>query len=129
MSLLEKRRERQEHYDRGGFPRFNPATEHIRDGNWTRRAIPEELLDRRVEITGPTERKMVINALNSGANVFMADFEDANSPTWSNCIEGQRNLSDANPRTIEWQSARRQALRTEPESRGSVCAPPRVAHG
>ena len=73
-------------------------------------AIPEELLDRRVEITGPTERKMVINALNSGANVFMADFEDANSPTWSNCIEGQINLSDANRRTITWQSARRQAF-------------------
>ncbi len=105
VSLLEKRRERQEHYDGGGFPRFNPETGHIRDGNWRVAAIPEELLDRRVEITGPTERKMVINALNSGANVFMADFEDANSPTWSNCIEGQLNVIDANRRTITWQSA------------------------
>ena len=104
VSLLKKRRERQEHYDRGGFPRFNPETAHIRDGNWRVAAIPEELLDRRVEITGPTERKMVINALNSGANVFMADFEDANSPTWSNCIDGQRNVRDANQRTITWQS-------------------------
>ncbi len=57
-----------------------------------------------MEITGPTERKMVINALNSGANVFMADFEDSNAPTWSNCIEGQRNLRDANLRTIEYRS-------------------------
>jgi malate synthase len=105
LSLLEKRRERQDHYDRGGFPRFNPETERIRAGNWRVAAIPDELLDRRVEITGPTERKMVINALNSGASVFMADFEDANSPTWSNCIEGQRNVRDANQRTITWQSA------------------------
>jgi malate synthase len=66
--------------------------------------VPEELLDRRVEITGPPERKMVINALNSGARVFMADFEDANSPTWNNCIDGQRNLIDANRRTITWRS-------------------------
>jgi len=96
LDMLEKRRERQGHYDRGGFPRFNPESGHIRDGNWRVAEIPEELLDRRVEITGPTERKMVINALNSGASVFMADFEDANSPTWSNCIEGQRNVREAN---------------------------------
>jgi malate synthase len=104
LSLLEKRGERQQDYDRGGFPCFRPETMHIRDGNWSVAAIPEELLDRRVEITGPTERKMVINALNSGASVFMADFEDANSPTWSNCIEGQRSVRDANLRTINWQS-------------------------
>ena len=74
------------------FLRPNPSGNHA----WTVAPIPDELLDRRVEITGPTERKMVINALNSGAKVFMADFEDANSPTWKNCIEGQRNLRDAN---------------------------------
>ncbi len=102
--LLEARRERQDDYDHGGFPSFDPATADIRDGNWTVAPIPAELLDRRVEITGPTERKMVINALNSGANVFMADFEDANSPTWSNCIEGQCNVRDANRRTISWRS-------------------------
>jgi malate synthase len=104
VSLLEDRRRRQEAFDRGGFPAFLPETEHIRNGAWKVAPIPEELLDRRVEITGPTERKMVINALNSGARVFMADFEDANSPTWNNCIDGQRNLIDANLRTIRWRS-------------------------
>jgi len=104
VSLLEDRRRRQEDFDRGGFPAFLPETEHIRNGSWKVAPIPDELLDRRVEITGPTERKMVINALNSGARVFMADFEDANSPTWTNCIDGQRNLIDANLRTIQWRS-------------------------
>ena len=104
VSLLGTRRQRQELFDRGQFPCFLAATESIRQSSWKVAPIPAELLDRRVEITGPTERKMVINALNSGAKVFMADFEDANSPTWSNCIEGQRNLRDANARTIEWQS-------------------------
>ena len=104
LGLLEQRRQRQQAFDRGQFPRFLSETEHIRDGAWRVAPIPEELLDRRVEITGPTERKMVINALNSGARVFMADFEDANSPTWNNCIDGQRNLIDANRRTITWRS-------------------------
>jgi malate synthase len=104
VELLEKRRERQAFYDNGGIPAFLPQTEHVRNAEWKVAPIPEELLDRRVEITGPTERKMVINALNSGANVFMADFEDANSPTWANCIEGQRNMRDANLRTIRWLS-------------------------
>lgn len=104
LSLLEMRRKRQELFDAGELPAFLPATESIRRSSWTVAPIPSELLDRRVEITGPTERKMVINALNSGAKVFMADFEDANSPTWSNCIEGQRNLREANARTIEWKS-------------------------
>src|SRR5580693_5078417 len=87
LSLLEMRRKRQELFDAGELPAFLPATESIRQSSWTVAPIPAELLDRRVEITGPTERKMVINALNSGAKVFMADFEDANSPTWKNCIE------------------------------------------
>lgn len=103
-SLLEARRQRQQHFDRGGLPAFLPETDHIRNTEWSVAAIPAELQDRRVEITGPTERKMVINALNSGANVFMADFEDANAPTWANCIEGQHNLRDANLRTINWRS-------------------------
>lgn len=105
VQLLEARRARQEQFDRGMLPTFLPETEEIRRGDWAGASIPAELLDRRVEITGPTDRKMVINALNSGANVFMADFEDANAPTWRNCIEGQRNLRDANLRTISWCSA------------------------
>ena len=104
VELLNLRRERQQRYDRGGFPAFLTETQSIRDAAWSVAPIPAELLDRRVEITGPTERKMVINALNSGANVFMADFEDANAPTWSNCIEGQRNVRDANLRAISWRS-------------------------
>jgi malate synthase len=102
--LLELRAERQLRFDAGDCPAFLPETEGIRTSSWTVAPIPEELLDRRVEITGPTERKMVINALNSGANVFMADFEDSNAPTWSNCIQGQRNLRDANARTIAFET-------------------------
>jgi malate synthase A len=79
---------------------FLPETAAVRDGDWTVAPLPADLLDRRVEITGPTERKMVINALNSGASVFMADFEDANSPTWDNQVQGQANLADAVRRTI-----------------------------
>src|ERR1700722_13407463 len=79
---------------------FLPETADVRAREWTVAPLPNDLLDRRVEITGPTERKMVINALNSGASVFMADFEDANSPTWQNQVEGQQNLFDAVRRTI-----------------------------
>jgi malate synthase len=98
--LLQRRIERQARIDAGELPDFLPDTAHIRAGDWQAVPPPRDLLDRRVEITGPTERKMVINALNSGAKVFMADFEDANSPTWSNLIEGQINLRDAVRRTI-----------------------------
>src|SRR5918994_5014024 len=80
---------------------FLDETRDVRAGEWRVAAAPADLNDRRVEITGPVDRKMVINALNSCAKVFMADFEDANSPTWENCIEGQRNLTDALERTIE----------------------------
>ena len=104
IALLKARERRQEAFDRGEFPRFLPETERIRKAAWTVAPIPDELLDRRTEITGPPERKMLINALNSGARVFMADFEDANSPTWNNCLEGQRNLIEANLRTITWRS-------------------------
>ena len=97
---LERRQVRQAALDRGEMLDFLAETKHIRDGDWTCASIPEDLRDRRVEITGPTDRKMVINALNSGAKMFMADFEDANSPTWSNMIEGQINLRDAIRRTI-----------------------------
>ncbi|MGA7246007.1 MAG: malate synthase A [Terracidiphilus sp.] len=104
VDLLCERDKRQAEYDAGKFPRFPRETHHIRQAEWTVAPIPHDLVDRRVEITGPAERKMVINALNSGANVFMADFEDSNAPTWSNCLEGQRNLRDANLRTVEFKS-------------------------
>ncbi len=90
--LLERRRDMQRRYDAGERPNFLSATEEIRSSEWTVAPIPADLQDRRVEITGPTDRKMIINALNSGANVFMADFEDSNSPTWRNVVEGQVNL-------------------------------------
>jgi malate synthase len=98
--LLEHRAALQRQLDQGWKPDFLAETQSVRDGDWTVAPLPKDLLDRRVEITGPTDRKMVINALNSGANVFMADFEDANTPTWDNLIEGQANLMDAVAGTI-----------------------------
>src|SRR5580700_6299030 len=94
LELLVRRMECQEDFDAGKLPDFLPDTKSVREGDWTVAKIPADLLDRRVEITGPVDRKMIVNALNSGAKVFMADFEDANSPTWSNCLEGQINLKD-----------------------------------
>src|SRR5688500_14427685 len=82
--LLRKRTERQKRLDTGELPDFLPETKEIRNGDWTIAPVPGDLRDRRVEITGPTDRKMVINALNSGARMFMADFEDSLSPTWEN---------------------------------------------
>jgi malate synthase len=99
--LLAARAERQARFDAGERPDFLPETESVRLGGWTVPEAPKALTDRRVEITGPVDRKMMINALNSGAKVFMADFEDANSPTWANCIEGHVNLQDAVRGTIE----------------------------
>ncbi|MBI2932287.1 MAG: malate synthase A [Planctomycetes bacterium] len=98
--LLRQRQERQRRYDEGIRPDFPPETSRIRDARWKVAAIPQDLLDRRVEITGPVDRKMIINALNSGARVYMADFEDALSPTWANVVEGQIHLRDAVARTI-----------------------------
>ncbi len=92
--LMEWREHRQADLDAGALPDFLPETRDVREGDWVIRGIPQDLLDRRVEITGPTTRKMIVNALNSGASVFMADFEDALSPTWDNVIEGQINLLD-----------------------------------
>ncbi len=92
--LLAKRAERQKRFDAGETPDFLAETANIRESDWQVAPLPADLLDRRVEITGPVDRKMIVNALNSGAKVFMADFEDANSPTWSNCLEGQINLKD-----------------------------------
>ena len=102
--LLQCRETRQRKMDAGVMPDFLPETADIRESEWTVAKIPQDLLDRRVEITGPVDRKMIINALNSGANVFMADFEDSNSPTWRNNLEGQANLRDAVDGTISFVS-------------------------
>src|SRR5712692_4659054 len=102
--LLQRRVQRQAEIDSGKLPYFLPETEHIRNSEWTVAPIPQDLMDRRVEITGPVDRKMVINALNCGADVYMADFEDANSPTWANNLDGHINLRDAVNRTIEYTS-------------------------
>jgi malate synthase len=102
--LLARRVERQRDLDAGRFPDFLPETAAIRAEEWTVAPIPADLQDRRVEITGPVDRKMIINALNCGASVFMADFEDANSPTWASNLEGHINLRDAVRRTIEFSS-------------------------
>jgi malate synthase len=98
--LLHRRQERQTWFDNGGSPEFLSETRELRKAEWTVASIPDDLQDRRVEITGPVDRKMVINALNSGANVYMADFEDSTSPTWANLVSGQKNLMDAVRGTI-----------------------------
>jgi len=112
--LLAARHERAQRLRAGELPDFLPETRHVREGDWQVAPVPAALQDRRVEITGPVDRKMVINALNSGAKMFMADFEDSNSPTWQNCIEGQINLSDALERTISLDTGEKQyALNAE----------------
>jgi malate synthase len=108
LELLRAREERKTRLDAGELPDFLPETREIRESDWTVAPIPHDLRDRRVEITGPVDRKMIINALNSGASVFMADFEDANSPTWENCIQGQLNLIDAVRRTISLDTGAKQ---------------------
>src|SRR5580765_8267663 len=104
QELLARRAARQKAFDAGAKPDFLEETKHVRDPQWKVASQPKDLLDRRVEITGPTDRKMVINALNSGASTFMADFEDANCPTWHNMVDGQINLRDAVRRTISFES-------------------------
>ncbi len=113
--LLVARAERQAELDAGALPEFLPETREVREGEWHVAPAPADLQDRRVEITGPVDRKMIINALNSGARVFMADFEDANSPTWQNVVDGQVNLIDAIERTITLESnSKTYALGDEP---------------
>ncbi len=102
--LLARRQQRQAELDAGKLPDFLPETREIRESAWTVAETPADLQDRRVEITGPVDRKMVINALNSGAKMFMADFEDASSPTWELMVEGQINVRDANRGSIEFSS-------------------------
>ncbi len=111
LKLLEKRKDRQARFDAGELPDFRDDTRNIRESDWTVGQVPRDLLDRRVEITGPTNAKMLINALNSGAKVFMADFEDATSPTWDELIQGQVNLRDYWSGRLDLQRCReRQAL-------------------
>ena len=105
LSLLEHRVQRQAGLDAGRLPDFLPETAGVRNGDWTIAAVPAELSDRRVEITGPAERKMLINGLNAGASVYMADLEDSMTPSWHNVVEGQINLRDAVNRTIKHVSA------------------------
>jgi malate synthase len=118
--LLRRRADRQARLDAGESPVFLPSTRDVREGDWTVAPIPPQLQNRRVEITGPTDRKMVINALNSGASVFMADFEDANSPTWSNMVEGQVNLIDAIDRTISFEGPDGRAYRLDAGTAGGT---------
>jgi malate synthase len=126
-ALLAKRVERQAEIDAGKMPDFLPETAHIRAGNWQVPAPPADLVDRRTEITGPVDRKMAINALNSGAQCWMADFEDANSPTWENVIEGQINMRDAARRTLTFESpeGKKYALK---EKIATIVARPRGWH-
>ena len=100
LRLLDARTERQERLDAGEKPDFLKETAQIRAGDWKVAPLPKDLADRRIEITGPVDRKMVINALNSGASCYMADFEDSTAPTWANQLDGQRNLMDAVRRQI-----------------------------
>jgi malate synthase len=125
--LLAKRAERQKEIDAGVKPDFLASTKGIREAAWMSAPIPKDLLDRRVEITGPTDRKMVINALNCGANVFMADFEDSNSPTFDNLLRGQLNLGDAVRRTISFASPEGKQYRLK-EKTATLMVRPRGWH-
>jgi malate synthase len=127
LELLDRRKARQRRLDAGELPGFLEETRHIRESDWRVHRAPADLENRRVEITGPTDRKMVINALNSGANVFMADFEDATSPTWTNLIEGQLNLRDAIERTIEFTGGEGKSYRLNPQT-ATLLARPRGWH-
>ena len=127
-ALLARRAERQKLFDAGELPDFLADTSAIREGDWSVAPIPADLLDRRVEITGPVDRKMIVNALNSGAKVFMADFEDATSPVFANMIEGQANLKDRWAGTIDFTDRDdRQALRAQRQARRADGAPARLA--
>ncbi|HEY6823139.1 MAG TPA: hypothetical protein VI195_01770, partial [Steroidobacteraceae bacterium] len=102
LELLEARTRRQAEFDAGALPEFPAATAALRAAEWRVAPVPADLSNRRVEITGPVDRKMIINALNAPVQAFMADFEDANAPTWANCVGGQANLMDAVRRTITY---------------------------
>ncbi|MDX2095089.1 MAG: malate synthase A [Alphaproteobacteria bacterium] len=127
-ALLAKRIERQKQFDAGVLPDFNPATKHIREGEWKVADVPADLRDRRVEITGPAEPKMIINALNSGAKVFMADLEDSLSPTWNRVIEGQKALYEAVRSQLSFHSPEGKAYSLNPENLAVLIVRPRGWH-
>ncbi|MDQ3861774.1 MAG: malate synthase A [Actinomycetota bacterium] len=129
--ILQRRAERQERIDAGEMPDFLPETKDIREGDWKIAPIPDDLQDRRVELTGPPDRKMTINALNSGSATWMADFEDANCPTWHNMLESQQNLRDAIDRTITYEdpeSGKHYELNEDLTSLATIIARPRGWH-
>ncbi len=128
LDLLQKREERQEAINNGQLPDFLPETQDIRESQWKVAPLPSDLLDRRVEITGPAERKMVINALNSGAKVFMADFEDSNTPNWANNITGQINMRDAINRTISYTNPKNQKHYSLNDNTATLLVRPRGWH-
>ena len=127
LELLRQRDERQKRIEAGESPDFLAATKSVRESEWNVASIPPDLQDRRVEITGPTDAKMLINALNSGARVFMADFEDANSPTWSNLVDGQANLTEAIEKRLEFASPEGKQYRLN-ESVATLLVRPRGWH-
>ena len=125
--LLSARKQRQLEFDQGAVPGFDPATAEIREGDWQVAPIPADIADRRTEITGPVTRKMVINALNSGAQVYMADFEDSTAPTWFNVIDGQVNLRDAIRRQIDFTTAEGKSYALNPKT-ATLMVRPRGLH-
>lgn len=128
LHLLEQRNEQQCLFDKGTFPDFLPETISVRESSWSIAPVPCDIQDRRVEITGPVERKMIINGLNSGAKVFMADFEDSNSPTWFNVIQGQVNLFDAVRRSISFTDPKSSKKYTLNEKTSTLMVRPRGWH-
>ncbi|MEN0005993.1 MAG: malate synthase A [Bacteroidota bacterium] len=128
IALFTERAKTQAAIDRGELPDFLPETATMRESDWKVAPLPADLLDRRVEITGPVDRKMIINALNSGAKVFMADFEDSNTPSWSNTIQGQINLKDAIEGTISFTHPRTGKLYELNEKTATLMVRPRGWH-
>ncbi|PQJ23181.1 malate synthase A [Tenacibaculum sp. SG-28] len=128
IALLEDRRVAQAYFDAGNFPEFPQETSALREGDWVCAPLPKDLLDRRVEITGPVNRKMVINALNSGAKTFMADFEDSNSPTIQNVLNGQVNLNDAVHKSISFHDEKRDKFYALNSQTATLLVRPRGLH-
>ncbi|WP_282080440.1 malate synthase A [Aquimarina algiphila] len=128
LTLLKNRECQQQLFDLGTYPSFPENTKEIRNSEWAAAPIPSDLQDRRVEITGPVDRKMVINALNSGAKTFMADFEDSNAPLWENCLQGQKNLKDAVNKTISFYNPKRDKTYQLKEKIATLIVRPRGLH-
>ncbi|MBG6130403.1 malate synthase [Aquimarina sp. EL_43] len=128
LVLLKNRQSQQQLFDLGTHPSFPENTKEIRNSEWAVAPIPMDLQDRRVEITGPVDRKMVINALNSGAKTFMADFEDSNAPLWENCLQGQKNLKDAVNKTISFYNPKKDKTYRLNEKTATLIVRPRGLH-